>query len=112
MERCTISDAIDILDELLETLTEAYWDANETHHKDVIFDAYTTANNERGELSKLGVEDFQLRYEPVTAQFLSSPAKFKELQNNTDRWFPRTKTAENLRNALQRVLTLVSAKRF
>ncbi|VUD47269.1 hypothetical protein TDB9533_00992 [Thalassocella blandensis] len=110
MERMTISKAIEILDELVQALTDAYWDANEVYHKDTLFDAVTTAHYERSELSKLGIDDISMRYEPVTAQFLSCHAKFKRLQSHTDDWFPRTQTAENLHNALANVLNLLNNK--
>lgn len=110
MERITISKAIETLDELVQALTDAYWDATEVYHKDTLFDAVTTAHYERSELGKLSIDDISMRYEPVTQQFLTCHAKLKRLQSQTEDWFPRTQTAENLHTALASALTLLSSK--
>ncbi len=110
MDRITISEAIEAIDELLQALTNAYWDSSVIQQKDTIFDVVSTLNYERSELAKLSFEDFTMHYEPVTATFLGCFPKFKQLQQHADEWFPRTQTAEQLHSALSSVLTLLSNK--
>ena len=112
MERITISYAIETLDELLEALNTAYWDANQIMYKDVVFDLFTTVNSERNELSKLSIEDINMRYEPVTARFLSCFPKCKQVKNKIDEWFPRTPTADRLHIALTNANLLLTGDKF
>ncbi len=100
MNRITISKAISILDELLDTLTAAYWEVSKIHQKDTLFDILTAVNGERNELAKLSVDDLSMGYEPITAQLPASIRNLKELQKNIDPWFPRTQTATQMRATL------------
>ncbi len=108
MERVTIAKAVTALEEFLETLNHAYWEANNINQKDVLFDLISSIHDELNELAKLSVEDHDMAYEPITSQFSSCCSKFKNLTCKTDDWFPRMSTAKKLEKAINEVTTLIS----
>lgn len=110
MQRFTIANAVDTLEDLYTSFTAAYWDANDVFQKDTIFDILSIITVEMNELNKLSIEDHQMRYEPITTQFPACARKFKQLQNRIDDWFPRTSTAQSLHTALANATHLVSPK--
>ncbi|MFT5084099.1 MAG: hypothetical protein ACI9Y1_002151 [Lentisphaeria bacterium] len=110
MERITISNAMETLNELLKALTAAYWDANSIAQKDTVFDIVSTINDELNELAKLSINDFSMGYEPITAQFSACQSKLRNLQQNIDSWFPRTDTALNLNESLYRANNIITQK--
>ena len=110
MERITVSIAREVLEELLQGLTSAYWDSCNIHQKDTIFDTLSIIYAELNEISKLSVNDYSMGYEPITSQFPACERAFKTLQHNIDDWFPRTTTADALQLALSKGLRLISTK--
>lgn len=110
MERFTIANAVDTLEDLYGALSAAYWDANDVFQKDTVFDILSVITDELNELGKLSIEDHTMAYEPVTTQFPACARKFKQLQNHIDEWFPRTLTAQALHAALENATNLISPK--
>lgn len=110
MQRVTVHNAIETLEELYNALVAAYWDANDVFQKDTVFDILSVINAELAELGKLGIDDLSMSYEPVTSQFPACGRKFKQLQNTIDTWFPRTGTAQNLHHSLAAATSLISPK--
>lgn len=110
MERYTVANAVETLQELYDALTAAYWDANDVFQKDTIFDISSVITGELNELNKLSIEDHGMGYEPVTEQFPACARKFKQLQNHIDEWFPRTRTAQDLHTSLSNATNLISPK--
>lgn len=107
MNRITIADAAIALEELLGSLTNAYWDTSEIHRKDCVFDMITTLFGELNELSKLSVEDQMMTYEPVTTAFHSINVNLRQLQNNIENWYPRTSTSRRLQSTIPPVSRLL-----
>ena len=112
MERLTVSEARALLEELLQALHSAYWDSSEITHKDMIYDTVSMIYGELLEISKLSVHDYDMGYEPITAQFPACVAKFKHLQQNVDLWFHRSETEIQMHNALAKVVNLTSSKTY
>lgn len=110
MERFTISNAVDTLEDLYSALSSAYWDANDVFQKDTVFDILSVITGELNELGKLSIEDHSMAYEPVTTEFPACARKFKQLQNHIDDWFPRTATAQSLQSSLANATNLISPK--
>lgn len=110
MDRFTIANAVETLEELKNALVEAYWDANDVFQKDTLFDILDVIHAEQNELAKLSIEDHSMGYEPVTVEFPKCARKFKQLQNNIDEWFPRTSTASALHSNLAAATNLISPK--
>ncbi|MFL0809253.1 MAG: hypothetical protein K6L76_02445 [Agarilytica sp.] len=110
MDRFTIANAVETLEELYDALVNAYWDSSDVFQKDTIFDILSTITSELNELGKLSIADHSMRYEPVTEGFPACARKFKQLQSNIDSWFPRTDTARNLNETLINATALIAPK--
>lgn len=108
MERITVATAVRNLETLLQVLDNAYWEAGEIAHKDVIYDIISTVHMEINELAKLSVEDHYMAYEPITAAFRNSQVKLKVLHNNLQNWVNRSTTVKLLETELPIVLSLLS----
>ena len=108
MERITVADAIRSLETLLQILDNAYWEASEIAHKDVIYDIISIMHIEINELAKLSVEDHYMAYEPTSAAFRNSQGKLKLLQNNLQHWVNRSSTLKMLEAELPATVLLLN----
>lgn len=107
MERTTVASAARLLEELLEVLDQAYWDASKVAHKDALYDVISMVNEELNELAKLSVEDHYMSYEPISQGFRSSGQRLRRLHEKSPRWIARHKTAAQLAVLLPSVATLL-----
>lgn len=108
MDRLTIADSVRLLENFLQVLDNAYWEAAEIGHKDVIYDLISTLHGELNELAKLSVEDHYMAYEPVTHAFRNCHAKLKLLQNSVDVWINRSSTARLIDEELPGIIGLLN----
>lgn len=108
MDRITVADAVKSLETLLQILDNAYWEASEIAHKDVIYDIIGIMHMEINELAKLSVEDHYMAYEPITVGFRSSQGKLKTLHTNLHRWVNRSSTARLLEAELPATTLLLN----
>ncbi len=108
MERITVADAVRSLETLLQILDNAYWEASEIAHKDVIYDIISIMHIEINELAKLSVEDHYMAYEPTSAAFRNSQGKLKLLQNNLQHWVNRSSTLNMLEAELPATVLLLN----
>lgn len=108
MDRITVADAVRSLETLLQVLDNAYWEASEIAHKDVIYDIISIMHMEINELAKLSVEDHYMAYEPITAAFRNSQGKLKMLHTNLQHWVSRSSTANLLEAELPATVSLLS----
>ncbi|WP_018274451.1 hypothetical protein WKI13_11730 [Teredinibacter turnerae] len=106
MSRVLIADAITHLEDLLQALTNAYWETSEIHRKDCVFDLVTVIYGELNELAKLSYADHEMTYEPITAAFHNSETNLRTIRNNIDTWFPRNATAAQLQRSIPPVNAL------
>ena len=108
MDRITVADAVRSLETLLLILDNAYWEASDIAHKDVIYDIISVMHIEINELAKLSVEDHYMAYEPTTAAFRNSQGKLKILQNNLQHWVNRSTTLKQLEAELPATVLLLN----
>lgn len=108
MERITVATAVRNLETLLQVLDNAYWEAGEIAHKDVIYDIISIVHAEINELAKLSVEDHYMAYEPISASFRNSQVKLKMLHNNLQNWMHRSSTVKLLETELPVVVALLN----
>jgi hypothetical protein len=108
MDRITIADAARNLETLLQVLDNAYWEAGEIAHKDVIYDIISTIHMEINELAKLSVEDHYMAYEPISLPFRNSQSALKILHSNLHLWVNRSTTAKQLETELHKVIALLN----
>ncbi|TVZ39286.1 hypothetical protein P886_3684 [Alteromonadaceae bacterium 2753L.S.0a.02] len=106
MSRVTVSDAVNYLEDLLQAITNAYWETSEINRKDCIFDLVTVIYGELNEIAKLSVSDHTMTYEPITAAFHNSETNLRTVRNNIDSWFPRNSTAKQLQKCIPPVCAL------
>jgi len=106
MEKTNISTAISIMEELLANLDNAYWEATDIERKDIFYNIISAINRELTELAKLSIQDHNLEYEPVTAEFRIARSKLRGLHELVDGCVLRSRTAINLEALISDVALL------
>lgn len=91
-----IANVVHILEELLEGLDQAYWEATNVDRKDFFYDIISALHLELSELNKLSVQDHDLEYEPITQEFRSARAKLSRLRRQLDEFVVRSATSMRL----------------
>lgn len=102
----SIAKAVRVLQELLTGLDQAYWEANSIERKDFFYDIISAVNSELAELGKLSVQDHDLDYEPVTAEFRNARAKLSRLRKMVDDYVQRASTSVRLEHLITEAVTL------
>lgn len=102
----TIADAIKTLEELNDSLDDAYWEASTMESKDLFYDIISAINVELSELAKLSIQDHSLEYEPVTAELKVARNKLSNLRKLLDECVLRSSTAARLESLISDVVTL------
>ena len=101
-----IAIVVHILEELLEGLNQAYWEATNIDRKDFFYDIISAIHLELSELNKLSVQDHDLEYEPITKEFRSARAKLCRLRRQLDEFVVRSTTLVRLETLIQDVVAL------
>lgn len=91
-----IANVVHILQELLQGLDQAYWEATNVDRKDFFYDIISALHLELSELNKLSVQDHDLEYEPITQEFRSARAKLIRLRRQLDEFVVRSTTSMRL----------------
>lgn len=102
----SIAKAVNILEELLSGLDQAYWEANDSERKDFFYDIISAIHSELSELGKLSVQDHDLEYEPITREFRSARAKLSRLRKLLDEYVLRSSTSVRLETLINDVVAL------
>lgn len=100
MTQTCISDAIELLEELLACLDDAYWEASSIEGKDRFYSLIYAINRELSELSKLSVQDHNLAYERISKEFTLATRELAALKQAPQREVLRARTAMNLTECL------------
>lgn len=108
MDRITVAEAARLLENMVNILDDAYWEASEITQKDTFHDITHVFQDEISELAKLSVEDHYMAYEPVTANFRNIQPKLRALLNNVDIWVLRTGRAQQIAMELPNVINLLN----
>ena len=106
MTNDNIAKAVKILEELLHGLDEAYWEAGTLERKDFFYDLISAVHSELSEIGKLSVQDHDLVYEPITAEFRAARNKLSKLLTIVDDYVLRTATALRLKALIHDALSL------
>lgn len=102
----SIAKAVRILEELLAGLDEAYWEANSLDRKDFFYDLIGAVHSELSEIGKLSVQDHDLVYEPITAEFRAARTKLSKLRKMLDEYVLRSSTAAKLEVLINQAVAL------
>lgn len=108
MVHASISDAVQTLQELLENLDNAYWEAASMERKDLFYDLISAVNNELSELAKLSIQDHDLEYEPVTSEFRVAKGKLSNLRKLLDECVLRSSTSAKLETVIGDVVAMAA----
>lgn len=108
MSSHTIAWASSQIDELLEVLDDAYWEASQIAHKDLLYSIICLLNVEQRELGKLSIQDHELAYEIISRDFRELKPKLTQLRRMIDDVVLRSKTARALERLLPQVAALVN----
>jgi hypothetical protein len=106
MKNDNIAKAVKILEELLMGLDVAYWEACTMERKDFFYDIIYAIQSELSEIGKLSVQDHDLVYEPITAEFRAARTKLIKLRTMLDEFVPRSGTAARLETLIRDAVAL------
>ena len=106
MKNDSIARAIRILEELLVGLDVAYWEASSLERKDFFYDIISAVRSELSEINKLSVQDHDLVYEPITAEFRAARTKLSKLRKMLDEFVLRSGTAAKLETLINDAVSL------
>ncbi len=106
MKNDSIAKAVRILEELRIGLDVAYWEASTIERKDFFYDIIGAVNSELSEIGKLSVQDHDLVYEPITAEFRAARAKLSKLRKMLDEFVLRSGTAMRLETLINDAVSL------
>lgn len=109
MSKSSISKAINVFEDLLDGLDQAYWEANSLDRKDYFYDLIGALHAELSELGKLSVQDHHLEYEPVSAEFRAAQPKLARLAKLIDDFALRSTTAAHLTQLIGESLLLIES---
>ena len=100
----SIATAVRILEELHAGLDRAYWEASSIERKDFFYDLISAVHSELSEIGKLSVQDLDLSYEPITANFRAARQKLSTLKLSLEVYVLRTSTRDRLAVLIEDVL--------
>jgi hypothetical protein len=106
MKNDSIARAVKILEELLGGLDIAYWEASSIDRKDFFYDLICAIHSELSEIGKLSVQDHDLIYEPITAEFRAARTKLSKLRKMLDEFVLRSGTAARLETLINDAVSL------
>lgn len=103
----TIAESINLFEEFLSALDDAYWESSSVANKDTLYDIINIFHGETRELGKLSVDDHYLGYEAVTTGARNVSSKLRWLQSQIDNWPMRSATSNRLRHLISCVANLL-----
>ena len=101
-----IANVVNILEELLSGLDQAYWESTSVDRKDFFYDIISAVHLELSELNKLSVQDHDLDYEPITKEFRAARSNLSKLRKLLDEFVFRSTTAARLEALINDVVAL------
>lgn len=105
MANYNIANAVKILEELHSGLDRAYWEASNIERKDFFYDLISAVHLELSEIGKLSVQDMDLSYEPISADFREARQKLSTLRTSLEDLVLRTSTRKRLEASIIDALT-------
>ena len=108
MSSVTISQASELIWELLEALEDAYWEASSCREKDSTFNMLRVLNAEYMELLKVSVQDHHYEYEVISTSQDAMIQALAEYQRFTSDYPHRLRTQQRLRRFLSQFSSMVT----
>lgn len=102
----TINRATIEIDEILPMLNNAYWEASNQHHKDMIHNITWLLTMEVIELHKVSVQDGHYKYDPVNDYVRHIMPELRWFSENMSKVICRTESRLALGHQLQKVIEL------
>ncbi|QSP95645.1 hypothetical protein LPB19_04305 [Marinobacter salinisoli] len=95
---------------LLELLDDAYWEAGNIRHKDMVYDVISIFHQEVAEMNKLSVQEQHYPYEMITEGIRRVVPKLEQLDENREDVIQRTQTLTDFRDVVSSVLGILEAQ--
>jgi len=108
MSHITISQASELIWDLLKTLEDAYWEASTCKDKDLVFNLLQLLNSENMELAKISIQDHHYEYEVITTSKEALQQTLVSFQQHSNDTVRRQVTALKLRNLLNQLSSYLS----
>jgi hypothetical protein len=108
MSSVTISQANELIWELLEALEDAYWEASTCEDKDCNFNMLQVLNAEYMELLKVSVQDHHYEYEVISTSQDAMIQALAEYQQFATNYPHRLRTQQRLRRLLSQFSSMVT----
>lgn len=105
MSHITISQASELIWDLLKTLEDCYWEACNCTEKDHIFNLLQILNSEYMELAKISIQDHHYEYEVITTSQEVLQQTLIHFQQASAATVRRHATAMRLRKLLNRLVS-------
>ncbi|UXD87035.1 hypothetical protein [Thalassolituus hydrocarboniclasticus] len=80
MSTMTISQASELIWDLIQTLEDAYWEASNCEEKDQVFNLMQLLNAEYMELLKVSIQDHHYEYEVISTGLVSLQQALEDFQ--------------------------------
>jgi len=109
MSHITISHASELIWDLLKALEDAYWEANNCHDKDVVFNLLQILNAEYMELAKVSIQDHHYEYEVIATSKELLQQTLTSFQQSSSDSVVRQSTAVRLRKLISQLSSNLSA---
>jgi len=111
MQSTTIAESIPALEEFVNYLDKAYWEANKMDVKDSIYDCISAVMKELSELGKLSIQDHDLDYEPISTEFILAIRRLAEFRKFLDGNIVRAATVSKLDASISSIIALVTPRK-
>lgn len=109
MSLITISQASELIWDLLKTLEDAYWEANSCTEKDQVFNLLQLLNAEYMELAKVSIQDHHYEYEVITTSQEVLQQTLMDFQQASSNQVRRQSTSIRMRKLLNQLSSNLSA---
>lgn len=110
MTTMTISQASELIWDLLQTLEDAYWEAGNCEEKDQIFNLMQLLNAEYMELLKISIQDHHYEYEVISTGLSALQQALEDFQPVALQKTRRQSTALRLNTFLNKLSANLSSK--
>lgn len=110
MSLITISQASELIWDVLKTLEDAYWEASSCSEKDQAFNLLQLLNAEYMELAKVSIQDHHYEYEVITTSQEILQQTLTDFQQASANQIRRHSTSVQLRKLLNQLSTNLTAQ--
>ncbi len=109
MSTMTISQASELIWDLIQTLENAYWEASNCEEKDQVFNLMQLLNAEYMELLKVSIQDHHYEYEVISTGLVSLQQALEDFQRITLQKTRRLSTSSRLSALLNKLSANLSS---